>query len=135
MRNNPAAAGPLDGPTALPSAVEAAEGSAAVYQRVHSSAEFRQVRRRYQGFVFPVVIGMLGCYLLYAVVSVTAPGFMGAKLFGEVNVGFVFTALQLVSIMILAHWYGRHAKAKRDNAALKLRWQVQEELQCQEKLR
>jgi uncharacterized membrane protein (DUF485 family) len=128
MRNNPVAAGPLDGPRAMSSAIEAAEGSVAVYRRVHSSTEFQRVRRHYRDFAFPAVVALLAWYTLYAVVSVTAPGFMGADLFGEVNLGFIFTALQIISTVILAHLYTRHAKAKRDNAALKLRWQVQEEL-------
>jgi uncharacterized membrane protein (DUF485 family) len=99
-----------------------------VYRSVHGSKEFQRIRRRYRDFAFPAAVGVMVWYLLYVVLSVTAPGFMGAKLFGEVNVAFVFTVLQLVTTVTVSQLFSRQAAAKRDEAARRLRWVAQEEL-------
>jgi uncharacterized membrane protein (DUF485 family) len=116
-------------PAAGLSPTDAAEDiQTAVYQRVHSTPEFQRVRRQYRNFAFPAVIGVMVWYMLYAVLCVTAPGFMSAQLFGQVNVAFAFTVLQVLTTMIVSALYGWNAKTKRDDAALRLRWQAQEEL-------
>jgi uncharacterized membrane protein (DUF485 family) len=102
--------------------------AAEVYQRIHGSAEFQDVRRRYRNFVIPAAGGVLVWYMLYVMLSVTAPGFMGVRLIGEINVGFVFTVLQVLTAIIVSYQYSRHAAAKRDSIALHLRWKAQEEL-------
>jgi uncharacterized membrane protein (DUF485 family) len=128
MRTDPATAGAATPATAETSTDPAVNPAATVYQRVHGSAEFKRVRRHYRNFAFPAVVGVMVWYMLYAVLSVTAPGFMGVRLFGEINVAFAFTVLELVTTIVISHLYSRHAAAKRDDAALRLRWQAQEEL-------
>ena len=103
-------------------------GSAAVYRSVHASKEFQRIRRRYRDFVFPAALGVMVWYLLYVILSVTAPGFMGGKLFGEVNVAFVFTVLELAMTVAVAQLFSRHAASKRDATARRLRWVAQEGL-------
>src|SRR5689334_22062738 len=48
----------------------------AVYLEVQRSAAFQEVRESYRRFVFPVVAGFLGWYLLYVVAAISAPGLM-----------------------------------------------------------
>ncbi|MCW2874736.1 DUF485 domain-containing protein [Actinacidiphila oryziradicis] len=128
MRTDPPISGGSTPATADTPTDPVAESAAAVYQRIHDSAEFQGVRRHYRNFAFPAVVGVLVWYMLYVVLSVTAPGFMGVRLFGEINVGFVFTVLQVLTTIVVSHQYSRHAAAKRDSAALRLRWKAQEEL-------
>ena len=35
-----------------------------VYDRLHETAEFQELRRRYRGFVFPATVAFLTWYLL-----------------------------------------------------------------------
>ena len=65
-----------------------------VYDRLHESADFIELRRRYRGFVIPVTIAFLAWFLLYVVMSNWASGFMGHRLFGNINVALVFGLLQ-----------------------------------------
>src|SRR5690242_7486616 len=40
-----------------------------VYERLHATADFRELRRRYRGFAIPWTIAFLTWYLLYVVMS------------------------------------------------------------------
>ena len=51
-----------------------------VYDRLHETAEFTELRRRYRGFVFPWTVAFLSWYLLYVVMSNWADDFSTAKL-------------------------------------------------------
>ena len=44
-----------------------------VYDRLHETAEFTELRRRYRGFVFPATVAFLAWYLLYVVMSMLGP--------------------------------------------------------------
>jgi uncharacterized membrane protein (DUF485 family) len=101
---------------------DAAAGRAAVYVEVQHSAAFGQVRDRYRRFVFPVVACFVGWYLLYVVAATTAPGLMGRRVGGEVNVAMVAGLAQFATTFLLTWAYARHARLRRDRAALDLRW-------------
>ncbi|MDG9715048.1 DUF485 domain-containing protein [Streptomyces sp. DH24] len=100
---------PSKEPHVLPSAEEFAE--------VHQSAEFGELRRSYRSFAFPLTVAFIAWYLLYVLLSNYAGGFMGTKLFGNINVAFVFGILQFVTTFLIAWWYSRHAAAKLDPKA------------------
>jgi uncharacterized membrane protein (DUF485 family) len=89
----------------------------AVYEQLHASAEFTELRRRYRGFVFPATVAFLAWYLLYVVMSNWAGGFMSHQLFGNVNVALVFGVLQFVTTFVLAWLYSRYSTARLDPLA------------------
>jgi uncharacterized membrane protein (DUF485 family) len=128
MRIDPATAGISSPSTADTPTDPVVDPAATVYQRIHCSAEFQRVRRHYRNFAFPAVVGVMTWYMLYVVLCVAAPGFMGVRLVGDINVGFMFTVLQILTTIVVSHQYSRHAAAKRDSVALRLRWKAQEEL-------
>jgi uncharacterized membrane protein (DUF485 family) len=97
-----------------------------VYEEVQASAQFQELRRRYRSWAFPMTVAFLAWYLLYVVLSGFARGFMGTKLFGEINVALVFGVLQFVSTFLIAWAYSRHAAKKLDPLADELRAQVEE---------
>lgn len=101
---------------------EALGRRAAAYLEVQRSAAFAQVRGRYRGFVFPAAVGFVGWYLLYVVAATTAPGLMGRQVAGELNVAMVAGLAQFASTFLLTWMYARHARLRRDKAALDLRW-------------
>jgi uncharacterized membrane protein (DUF485 family) len=89
---------------------------------VQDSAAFQEVRERYRGFVFPVAAAFVAWYLLYVVLATTAPGLMGRHVAGEVNVAMVAGLAQFATTFLLTWAYVRHARLRRDRAALDLRW-------------
>jgi len=91
-----------------------------VYDRLHETAEFEELRGRYRGFVFPWTAAFLSWYLLYVVLSNWAPSFMSHKLWGNINVALVFGLLQFVTTFLLAWHYSRFSTAKLDPLARQL---------------
>lgn len=87
------------------------------FTEVQESAEFGELRRSYRSFAFPLTIAFIVWYLLYVLLSNYAGDFMGAKLFGNINVALVFGVLQFVTTFLIAWWYSRHAAAKLDPKA------------------
>jgi len=101
-----------------------AERRAAVYLEVQHSAAFREVRDRYRRFAFPAVVALVAWYLLYVVAATTAPGLMGRQVVGELNVAMVAGLAQFATTFLLTWAYARHARLRRDQAALDLRWSL-----------
>ncbi|MFI5977151.1 DUF485 domain-containing protein [Streptomyces sp. NPDC051452] len=126
--------GELDGAgrpaPAVPSARREGSGTAIrardVYVEVQRSAAFQEVRGRYRRFVVPGTLAFLAWYIAYVVTATTAPGFMGRPVAGAVNVGMLAGLGQFVSTFLLTWAYSRHARLRRDRAALELRWDTQE---------
>jgi uncharacterized membrane protein (DUF485 family) len=87
------------------------------FVEVHESAEFGDLRRSYRSFAFPLTVGFIAWYLLYVLLSNYAGGFMGTKLFGNINVAFVLGVAQFVTTFLIAWWYSRHAAAELDPKA------------------
>ncbi|MQA84456.1 MAG: DUF485 domain-containing protein [Streptosporangiales bacterium] len=98
-----------------------------VYERVQGSTDFQELRRRFRAFAFPATVVFLAWYLLYVVLSGWARGFMGATLFGHINVALVFGLLQFVSTFLIAWLYARHASSRLDGLADRVRDKVEED--------
>ncbi|MFG2881635.1 DUF485 domain-containing protein [Streptomyces sp. NPDC048297] len=97
-----------------------------VYVEVQRSEAFQEVRGRYRKFVVPAVVVFLLWYVGYVVAATAAPGFMARSVVGAVNVGMVAGLGQFLSTFLLTWAYARHARLRRDRAALELRWDTQE---------
>ncbi|MDQ0958689.1 uncharacterized membrane protein (DUF485 family) [Streptomyces sp. B4I13] len=123
-------AGASVAPTEIPAARAArATGAAAtaeIYLEVQRSAAFQEVRSRYRRFVGPASVGFLVWYVAYVVTATTAPGFMARPVVGAVNVALLAGLGQFLSTFLLTWAYARHARLRRDRAALELRWETQE---------
>ncbi|WP_030381627.1 MULTISPECIES: DUF485 domain-containing protein [unclassified Streptomyces] len=100
--------------------------AAEVYLEVRSSAAFQEVRGRYRGFVIPGAVVFLAWYVGYVVTATTAPGLMARPVAGVVNVAMLAGLGQFLSTFLLTWAYARHARLRRDRAALDLRWTTQE---------
>ena len=98
-----------------------------VYDRLHASDEFAQLRAAYRNFVFPATAAFLSWYLLYVVLSNWATDFMSTKLVGNINVALVFGLLQFVTTFALAWLYSRYATAKLDPLARELTARYEQE--------
>ena len=91
-----------------------------IYDRLHDSADFIELRRRYRSFVFPATVAFLSWYLLFVVLSNWAHDFMSKDLVGNINVALVFGLLQFVTTFVLAYVYSRYSTDKLDPLARKL---------------
>ncbi|MFC9683239.1 DUF485 domain-containing protein [Streptomyces sp. NPDC056948] len=87
------------------------------FAEVHESAEFGELRRSYRSFAFPLTVAFIAWYLLYVLLSNYAGGFMGTKLFGNINVALLLGVAQFITTFLIAWWYSRHAAAKLDPKA------------------
>ena len=95
------------------------------YLVMQESAEFQDLRKRYRGWVIPVTIGALVWYFAYVGLAAYAPGFMGQKLVGNINVGLVAGLLQFVSTFLVTALYIRHADKVLDPVSARLREQFE----------
>lgn len=101
-------------------------GAADVYLEVQRSAAFQEVRSRYRRFVIPGVAVFFGWYVAYVVTATTAPGLMARPVAGAVNVAMLAGLGQFLTTFLFTWAYARHARLRRDRAALDLRWDTQE---------
>lgn len=99
-----------------------------VYEHLHESDDFQELRRRYRRFAIPWTVAFLAWYLLYVVMSNWATGFMNIKLVGNINVALVFGLLQFVSTFGIAWLYARHANRQFDPIAARLEKRYTEEV-------
>ena len=79
-----------------------------VYDELHATPEFDQLRKAFRTFVFPTTVAFLTWYLLYVVMSNWANDFMSTKVVGNINVALVFGLLQFASTFIIAWLYARY---------------------------
>ncbi|MFC5672675.1 DUF485 domain-containing protein [Streptomyces incanus] len=105
---------------------EGAVAVADVYLQVQRSAAFQEVRSRYRRFVVPAVVVFCAWYVAYVVTATTAPDLMAQPVAGAVNVGMLAGLGQFLTTFLLTWAYARHARLRRDRAALELRWDTQE---------
>lgn len=118
---------PVPGAGVAPRPSEDGTGGAAdVYLEVQRSAAFQEVRSRYLRFVVPGVAVFLVWYVAYLVTATTAPGLMAYPVAGAMNVAMLAGLGQFLSTFLFAWAYARHARLRRDRAALELRWNTQE---------
>ncbi|MFD3995317.1 DUF485 domain-containing protein [Streptomyces sp. NPDC058583] len=121
----PADGRPADGrPDAVP--LQRVHSAAEIYLEVQRSPAFQEVRSRYRRFVFPAALAFLLWYLAYVVAATAAPGLMARPVVGVVNVAMVAGLGQFLTTFLLTWAYARHARLRRDRAALDLRWDTQE---------
>ncbi|MFI1012090.1 DUF485 domain-containing protein [Streptomyces sp. NPDC020965] len=87
------------------------------FVEVQQSAEFAELRHTYRSFAFPLTFAFIAWYLLYVLLSNYAGGFMGTKLFGNINVALVFGLAQFATTFLIAWLYSRHAANRLDPKA------------------
>ena len=100
-----------------------------IYDTLHETAEFEELRRRYRSFAFPATAAFLVWYLLYVVMSNWASGFMNARVVGNINVALVFGLLQFLTTFAIAFFYARYMHRNVDPLARQLEARYDQEAQ------
>ena len=98
----------------------------AVYDAMHASAEFQELRRRYRSFAIPWTVAFLAWYMLYVIMSNWATDFMDTRVVGNINVALVFGLLQFVSTFLIAWLYARTRPPRPRPAVQQARGAVQQ---------
>ncbi|GHH63873.1 hypothetical protein GCM10017673_05420 [Streptosporangium violaceochromogenes] len=100
---------------------------ASVYERIEADDRFRELRRRFRSWVFPMTAAFLAWYLLYVALSGWARDLMAVKVLGNVNVALVLGLLQFVSTFLIAWAYSRYAARRLDPLAGEIRAEAEHE--------
>ncbi len=87
------------------------------YVALQATDEFQELRRKFRGFVFPMTAFFLVWYFVYVLLSIFAPGFMGTKVFGNINIGLLFGLGQFVTTFAITFIYARWANRELDPLA------------------
>ncbi|MFE3069444.1 DUF485 domain-containing protein [Streptomyces sp. NPDC059247] len=95
------------------------------FVEVQRSAEFGELRHTYRSFAFPLTLAFIAWYLLYVLLSNYAGGFMGTKVFGNVNVALVMGLGQFATTFLIAWLYSRHAARRLDPRAEAIRTRME----------
>ncbi|MEO5852453.1 MAG: DUF485 domain-containing protein [Nocardioides sp.] len=103
------------------------ERSDPLYDELAATADFKELRKLYRGFVFPATVAFLSWYLLFVILSNWAHDFMSTRLVGNINVALVFGLLQFATTFGLAYLYSRFSNAKLDPLARKLNDQYEKD--------
>ena len=88
-----------------------------IYDELHESADFIELRKRFLRFVVPATVAFLSWYLLYVVMSNWADDFMSKQVVGHINVALVFGLLQFASTFLIAWLYSRYMNRNVDQLA------------------
>ena len=88
-----------------------------LYEELHDSPDFTELRRKFRAFVFPATIAFMVWYLLYVIMSNWAHDFMSTEVVGNINVALVFGILQFVTTFLMAWAYGRYMNKNVDPPA------------------
>jgi uncharacterized membrane protein (DUF485 family) len=103
--------------TGVPHTHDQASRHDPVYDELHESADFVELRRRFRSFAFPATAAFLSWYLLYVVMSNWADGFMSKQVVGHVNVALVFGLMQFLSTFAIAYLYSKFMNRNVDQLA------------------
>jgi uncharacterized membrane protein (DUF485 family) len=82
--------------------------------------ELEELQRRHRGFVFPATVFALVFYMALIFAAAYAHGFMATKVWGEINVAYLFALSQFVMTFVLAWLYTRFARRTYDPMAADL---------------
>ncbi|HEX8497720.1 MAG TPA: DUF485 domain-containing protein [Actinomycetales bacterium] len=103
----------------------APEAPPGLHEYVQAGPEFRELRRRLRGFVFPMAAAFLLWYLAFVLLASYARELMATPVLGVINLGLVIGLAQFVSTFALTAGYVRYAERRLDPLAAQIREQVE----------
>ena len=101
--------------------LEPAPGEGGHWEGLEQTDEFRQLVRARLRFVLPATIFFLVYYFLLPLGNGLAPGLMKTRVFGEINIAYLFALSEFVMAWVLAYLYIRKANTVFDALAAKVR--------------
>jgi uncharacterized membrane protein (DUF485 family) len=93
----------------MPDATKPDENGQSVWDRVAASREFRELMAAKKIFVIPAFVFFLVYYFLLPILVGYAPQFMSTKVWGNVNLAYLFALSQFFMAWTIAGLYVRAA--------------------------
>ncbi|HEX3472051.1 MAG TPA: DUF485 domain-containing protein [Silvibacterium sp.] len=91
----------------MPDAIEPDRNGQTVWDRVAASRQFRDLMAMKKTFIIPAFIFFLAYYFMLPILVGYAPGFMSIKVWGNVNIAYLFALSQFFMAWIIAGLYVR----------------------------
>ena len=101
-------------------------GAAIDYLEVENSPEFRELKVKHRGFVFPLAIVFIVWYLGYVLLAAFRPDFMATPLWG-MNIGLWLGLAQFATTFAITMGYVSFANRVLDPRAAAIRAQLEEQ--------
>jgi len=95
----------------MPLATDSGQNPSNVWDRVAASSGFRDLLAAKRAFIVPAFIFFLVYYFLLPVLVGYAPRFMATKIWGDVNLAYLFALSQFFMAWIIAALYVRAGDA------------------------
>jgi uncharacterized membrane protein (DUF485 family) len=91
----------------MPDVAKPVQDSQTMWDRVAASSEFRKLMSAKKAFIIPAFIFFLIYYFLLPISVGYAPQFMSTKVWGDVNLAYLFALSQFFMAWIIAALYVR----------------------------
>ena len=101
------------------------EPTAEDFIEMQKSPQFSELRGSYRKFAFPMTVAFFVWYVLYVVMAVFMPDFMGQSLGGNWNVGLVFGLLQFATTFLITWIYVKYANKNIEPRAAAIREELE----------
>lgn len=85
------------------------EPTAEEFIQMRDSEQFNELRSVYRKFAFPWTVAFFAWYVLYVVLAVFAPDFMGITFAGHWNMALVMGLLQFATTFLITWIYVKYA--------------------------
>lgn len=99
-----------------------------VWVDAQSSPEFKELRRKFRSFAFPVTIAFLVWYFGYILLTAFARDWVSTEVAPNINIAIILGVLQFVSTFLIAWLYERHSSKNLDDASDSLRDKLNEQI-------
>lgn len=98
-----------------------ADPTAEDFTAAQASPQFQSLRASHRRFVVPMTVIFLVWFLVYVILSIYAPAFMGMRVIGNVSLGIILGLLQFVTTFGITALYVVFANRSLDGQAAALR--------------
>ncbi len=99
-----------------------------VWERTQQSDDFKDLRRRFRRFSFPMAIAFLVWYFTFVLLMTFAREWASTPVFGSINIAFLLAILQFVTTLLIVIAYDIYSHRKLDGIRDEVRERVEEEL-------
>jgi uncharacterized membrane protein (DUF485 family) len=96
----------------------------AVWVETQNSAEFKELRKKFRNFAFPVTVAFLAWYFAYVLLTAFARDWVSTEIAPNINIAIVLGVLQFASTFLIMWLYERHSSKTLDAASDALRDKV-----------
>lgn len=99
--------------------------TAAEFRAMQVSPQFKELKRTYRSFTFPMSIAFFVWYLVFVIAATYAPDFMGTKVVGSINLGVILGMTQFLTTFVITWVYIKYANKNIEPRARAIREEME----------